>query len=62
MDDRYFINGSASPHLGRVIWYIPAIVAFILAVINWVQGMDDIAWKCLAAQFCFVMLSRGWDD
>lgn len=59
MDNRFT---SDTPHIGRALWYIPALVAFIIAVINWFFGNTDITWKCLIAQFCFVMLSRGWDD
>lgn len=52
----------SSGHLGRVLWYIAATVAFGMAVFNWFNGNDDEMARCLFAQFCCVMLSRGWDD
>lgn len=52
----------SSGHLGRVLWYLAATVAFGMAVFNWFNGNDDEMARCLFAQFCCVMLSRGWDD
>lgn len=50
------------PHVARILWYVPALIAWVMMVVNLIAGNGELAWRCMIAAFGCVMLSRGCDD